>query len=166
MLTQGMIDLITTYTIGCVATVREDGTPAVSPKATFLVLDEQTVAFANLRSPGTVANLRHRADVEVDFIDVFARRGCRIRGIARYVAREDSEPALRTKFGEKWPDLYNLMKGFVLIDLIEAEVLASPSYDIGADATQLTEYWLRHYAAELGFSITKQADSGLGNSEA
>ena len=157
MLTQTMIDLIATYTIGCIATVRADGTPAVSPKATFLVLDEHTIAFANIRSPGTVKNLRCCADVEVNFINVFARKGCRARGRARYLSHEDAEPALRKKFEEKWPDLYKLMEGFVLIDLTGAEVLTSPSYDVGADASQLTENWLRHYAGNLGFSVERNA---------
>ena len=40
---------------GAVATVNADGTPAVSPKATFVVVDDQRVAFGNIRSPATVA---------------------------------------------------------------------------------------------------------------
>ncbi len=158
MLTQEITRLIETYTIGCVATVRADGAPAVSPKATFLVLDDRTIAFANIRSTGTVENLRRRPDVEVDFIDIFARKGCRIRGRARYVLRDDAEADLRTKFKDGWPDLYDLMRGFVLIDITEAESLSSPTYDVGAVAGQLTEYWLRHYASALGFAVTKQTD--------
>jgi len=157
VLTQEMIDLIATYTIGCVATVRADGTPAVSPKATFLVVDERTIAFANIRSPGTVENLRRRADVEANFINVFARKGCRVRGRARYLSREDAEPALQSRFEEKWPDLFDMIRGFVLIELTGAEVLTSPSYDIGASAGQLTEHWLHLYAGNLGFSVTGNA---------
>lgn len=37
-LTQPMRTLIENYTAGAVATVNEDGTPAVSPKATFVVI--------------------------------------------------------------------------------------------------------------------------------
>ena len=51
-------------------TINEDGTPAVSPKATFVVVDDACIAFGNIRSPGTVANIRSRPDVEVNFIDV------------------------------------------------------------------------------------------------
>ena len=57
MLTEQMIQLISTYTIGCVATVRRDGAPAVSPKGTVIVIDDRTIAFANVRSEGTVANI-------------------------------------------------------------------------------------------------------------
>ena len=64
MLTGEMTRLIRDHTAGMVATVNEDGTPAVSPKATFVVFDEQTLAFGNLRSPGTLANIRRNAAVE------------------------------------------------------------------------------------------------------
>ena len=159
MLTQAMVDLIETYTIGCVATVRSDGAPAVSPKATFLVLDDRTIAFANVRSQATVENLRRRPEVEVNFIDVFARTGCRVRGRAHYVLRDDAEASLRIKFENGWPDLYHLVRGIVVIDVIDAESLSSPSYDVGAVAGRLTEQWLRRYAAALGFAVTKLADS-------
>ena len=160
MLTPAMVDLIATYTIGCVATVRADGSAAVSPKATFLVVNERTIAFANIRSPGTIENLRRRPNVEVNFIDVFARKACRVVGSGRYLSREDAEPALRRRFDEKWPDLYDAMKGFVLIDLTEAEALTSPSYDFGAEASRLSEHWLRYYAEKLGFTVTKNAGAG------
>lgn len=61
------------------ATTNEDGTPAVSPKAIFVVVDEPRIAFGNIRSPGTVANIRARPDVEVNFIDVLARRVVRVK---------------------------------------------------------------------------------------
>ncbi len=163
MLTKEMIDLITTYTIGCVATVRPDGAPAVSPKATFLVLDDRTIAFANIRSQGTVENLRQRPDVEVDFINPFARLGCRVRGYARYAPLANAEATRRTKFKEKWPDLYDLVHGIVTIDVIEAESLTSPSYDVGAVAGELAEHWLRCYAAAFGFAVTRRTDSSLAD---
>ena len=93
--------------------------------------------------------------MEVDSIDVFARKAGRVRGSGRYLSREDAEPALQRKFIEKWPDLYDAMKGFVLIDVIEAEALTSPSYDFGAAQSQLSKHWLRHYANKLGFTATK-----------
>ena len=161
MLTQEMVHLITTYTIGCVATVRPDGSPAVSPKATFLVLDDRTLAFANIRSPGTVENLHRRPNVEVNFIDIFARKGCRVRGRARFILRDDTDTDIMASFNNKWPDLYPLIQGIVVIAVTEAEALSSPSYDVGATANQLTEQWLCHYAAFFGFAVTKETDRSL-----
>ena len=159
MLTKQMIQLIETYTIGCVATVRPDGAPAVSPKATFLVLDDHTIAFANIRSPGTVENLRGHPEVEVNFIDAFARIGCRVRGATNYILDDEINSELRALFKDKWPDLYELIQGVVIIEVTEAEVLSSPSYDVGAVTNQLTEQWLRRYATALGFAVTKQTGS-------
>ena len=155
MLTQERIHLITTYRVGCVATVRPDGSPAVSPKATFVVLDDRTIAFANIRSPGTVENLRRDPSMEVNFVDVFARKACRVRGHARYVLRNDADVDLQTRFKNEWADLYPLIQGIVVVAVTHAETLSSPSYDVGAAASQLTEHWLHHYAAALGFSVRR-----------
>jgi hypothetical protein len=43
---------------GFVATVCPDGTPDLSPKGTTAVWDADHLVFANIRSPGTLANLR------------------------------------------------------------------------------------------------------------
>ena len=45
MLTRTMVKLIEENTIGLVATVTPDGFPAVSPKATMIVLDVTHIAF-------------------------------------------------------------------------------------------------------------------------
>ena len=69
MLTNEMKTLIRNHSAGMVATVNADGTPAVSPKATFLILSDIQLVFSNIRSPNTVQNIKHRPNVEVSFID-------------------------------------------------------------------------------------------------
>ena len=155
--------LIETSTVGCLATVRPDGTPSVSPKGTFLIVDDRTIAFAHIRSQGTVDNLRSRADVEVDFIDVFQRKGCRVRGSATYAPRERAEPLLLARFRDCWPDLYGLLKGVAVIAVTAAEIVTSPAYDVGAVPDALVEHWLRHHATRLGFAVSKR--TGLGSRE-
>ncbi|MEM9350135.1 MAG: pyridoxamine 5'-phosphate oxidase family protein, partial [Pseudomonadota bacterium] len=44
-------ELISAFPLGFTATVRADGRPAVAPKGTFVVLDETTIGFADIRSP-------------------------------------------------------------------------------------------------------------------
>ena len=51
MLTNEMKTLIRNHSAGMVATVNADGTPAVSPKATFLILSDIQLVFSNIRSP-------------------------------------------------------------------------------------------------------------------
>ena len=72
--------LIKENTIGLVATVTPDGYPAVSPKATTIVLDSTHLAFIDLRSPKTKRNIKANPFVELNYIDVFRRQACRIKG--------------------------------------------------------------------------------------
>lgn len=51
-----MIRLIANCNVGAVGTINEDGTPAVPPKATSVVIDDGCIAFGNIQSPGTVAS--------------------------------------------------------------------------------------------------------------
>jgi hypothetical protein len=60
--------------LGFVATVCPNGTPNLSPKGTTAVWDDDHLVFANIRSPGTLANLRQNPNVEVNVVDQFAPR--------------------------------------------------------------------------------------------
>ena len=137
-LTEPMKRLIATYSAGAVATTNEDGTPAVSPKATFVVIDDEQVAFGNIRSPGTVANIRARPDVEVNFIDVLTRRAVRVKGRAAIVETEsEAGQALLPAFEEHWAPYLEYMENFVCISVTHAELILSPAYDIGHTAADL-----------------------------
>ena len=68
--------------LGFVATVCPDGTPNLSPKGTTAVWDDDHLVFANIRSPGTVANLRQNANVAIAF---YRERGSRVSAIREVV---------------------------------------------------------------------------------
>jgi predicted pyridoxine 5'-phosphate oxidase superfamily flavin-nucleotide-binding protein len=68
--------------LGFVATVCPDGSPNVSPKGTLCVWDDAHLIFADIRSPGTVANLRSNPHIEVNVVDPFSRKGYRFKGLA------------------------------------------------------------------------------------
>src|SRR5690242_14274306 len=76
--------------LGFVATVCEDGTPNLSPKGTTAVWDDDHLVFADIRSPGTVANLRANPSVEINVVDQLVRKGYRFKGTAT-VHTEGSE---------------------------------------------------------------------------
>ena len=99
MLTKEMKQLISDHRAGMVATINDNGTPSVSPKATFVILDDQTLAFGNIRSPNTLANLRKRPSVEVCFIDVLTRKAVRVTGTASIVGKEEPDSGLTSAFG-------------------------------------------------------------------
>ena len=70
-----------------IATVNVDGSPNVSPKGTFLALDDRTLAFAEMRSPATVENVTRDMRVEVNMVD--GRHG----GLAAAIGfRESTRP--------------------------------------------------------------------------
>ena len=137
-LTPPMKKLIEDYCAGSVATVNEDGTPAVSPKATFVIKDDKCIAFGDIRSPGTVANIRALPAVEVVFVDVLTRRAVRIKGQAR-VLEPTSEEGLKLLpvFEEKWGPFISEMDHFVSIAVSHAELILSPAYDLGITADEL-----------------------------
>src|SRR4029077_18639306 len=51
MLTEDMKRIIREQPLGYVATIGADGAPRVSPKATFVVVDDSTIAYGDIRSP-------------------------------------------------------------------------------------------------------------------
>ena len=137
MLTEEMQTLIRRFSAGAVATVNADGTPAVSPKGTFVILDDRTLAFGHIRSPGTVANLRRNPAVEVCFTDVVARRAVRVTGRAAIVRPEDADAALDAAFDAAWGPYRPRMGAYVKIAVSAAEMILSPAYDLGFTEDEL-----------------------------
>ena len=139
MLTDDMKTLIRNHSAGMVATVNTDGTPAVSPKATFLILSDTQLVFSNIRSPNTVQNIKNRPNVEVCFIDLVLRKSARITGRAEYIEKDEAEPQWIGKFEQVYGDYLDTMSGFVLINIMESEMILSPAYDLGISENELQE---------------------------
>ncbi len=145
MLTPEMTALVRENTLALVATVTPEGEPAVSPKATVVVLDPARLVFSDLRSPGTRRNLAANPACELCFVDVFRRKAVRARGRGSYHARGAPEfDALLPHFTE-WPDLQPRMCGVFEIAVTAAEMVVSPAYDMGADGAALAAGWLARY---------------------
>ena len=139
MLTNEMKTLIRNHSAGMVATVNADGTPAVSPKATFLILSDIQLVFSNIRSPNTVQNIKDRPNVEVCFIDLVLRKSAWITGRAKYIEKNEADPELVGKFEQAYGDYLDAMSGFVMIDVMESEMIFSPAYDLGISEDELLE---------------------------
>ena len=144
-LTEEMQRVVTEQGLGFVATVRPDGTPALSPKGTTRVWDDGRLVFLHLHSPGTVANLATNPSVEVNVVDPIRRKGWRFAGqatvhtggplfeevVAWYARPATAPPA----------------KAVVVIDVDRAEELVSPAYDSGASETEVAATWRERYLA-------------------
>lgn len=139
-------NLIATFPLGFVATVTPEGGPAVSPKGTFLVLDDETIGFGEIRSPGTLANLAHRAEAEVNFIDQWKRKGVRIRGSVQVIEPGDEFDGLIGRWRDVWGDLADRINALVLISVAEAKPVTTPPYDEGATEEEMIALYKAKFA--------------------
>ncbi len=121
-----------------VASLNPDGSPNVSPKGTIRVWDADHLVFADIASPGTVANIGRDARVHVNVVDHFARRGWRFGGRASVT----EEPAVLDALRAEYPDEAYPFQRAVLIRVEEARELVSPSYDLGKTEEQLRREYL------------------------
>ncbi len=144
MLTADMKRMVREQPLGYVATVSADGSPNLSPKGTFFVVDDATIAFAEIRSPATIRNLQSNPRVEVNFIDPFVRKGYRFAGSAKILARgEGNFEELLKKSGTS---LAPRVKAVVVISVAKVLPLVSPAYDDGtATETGIRKSWTTRF---------------------
>jgi len=147
MITPEMRNLIESNTVGFVATVTPEGRPAVSPKGTSVVLDEKTVAFGDLRSPGTARNLATNPAIEINYLDVLTRKAVRLSGTARHVGRDTDEFVRLLPNFRVWSTLVPRLRGVFVVEVGAAQIVLSPVYDIGAREDQLRRHWSAHYGS-------------------
>jgi predicted pyridoxine 5'-phosphate oxidase superfamily flavin-nucleotide-binding protein len=143
MLTPDMKRIVEEQRLGFVATAAADGTPNVSPKGTFVVLDDVTIAFGEIRSPGTIRNLRDNPRIEVNFVDPFVRKGYRFCGTASVVERGDS--TFELLFGHFRGALAPRIRAIVTITVTKALPLTSPAYDDGKTEPELRRAWTTRF---------------------
>jgi uncharacterized protein len=149
--------LVRDVRLGFAATVSPDGNPNLSPKGTTLVYDDDQLVFADIRSPGTVANLRQNPAIEVNVVDVGTRRGYRFKGVARIVETGEELQELLRWYADRGFDLEGRADRFVLVRVEHAEELTSPAYDWGSTREELVGFYARHYAGVWARSLPGDA---------
>jgi predicted pyridoxine 5'-phosphate oxidase superfamily flavin-nucleotide-binding protein len=144
LLTADMKRVVAEQRLGFVATVCPDGTPNLSPKGTTAVWDDDHLVFANIRSPGTLANLRQNAVVEVNVVDPFLRKGYRFKGVAAVLesgALYDQAIAFYKERGSQ----VRAIREVVIVRVQTAQPIDSPAYDLGLSEEQVRARWERHF---------------------
>jgi predicted pyridoxine 5'-phosphate oxidase superfamily flavin-nucleotide-binding protein len=136
-LTDEMKRVVTEQSLGFVATVRPDGTPALSPKGTTRVWDDERLVFLHVHSPGTVANLQVNPAVEVNVVDPIRRKGWRFAG--RGTVHTTGPPFDEVLAWYDRPATAPPAKAVVVIDVERAEELVSPAYDDGTPEAVIAE---------------------------
>ena len=139
--------VIETFRLGYVATVTPGGRPSVSPKGTFVVLDDETIAFGEIRSPQTLTNLTHLPECEVNFVDPFARKGVRVRGTSVFVRRNtDQFTDLIAQWQAIWGDLAARVNVIVRLEVTDVKFLTTPPYDDGATEEEMVTLYKSKYS--------------------
>jgi predicted pyridoxine 5'-phosphate oxidase superfamily flavin-nucleotide-binding protein len=132
--------------LGFVATVTEDGQPNLSPKGTTTVWDDERLMFADVASPGTVANLRANPHVEINVVDPILRKGFRFTGTATvHTDGEMFERGIRILRGRGSTLDPDRIRSIVVIDVTSAAPLVSPVYDNGTTEEVIVGRWLAYY---------------------
>ena len=137
-------NFVNSQKLGYVATVSKDGTPNLSPKGTIVVMNESTLAFADIRSPQTIQNLQDNPSVEINVVDPFQRLGYRFKGEGKII-NEGLE-------FDKILDYYinagikSKINSVVVGDVKSMSEVSSPSYDLCLTKDELVSKWKKYYS--------------------
>ena len=142
-LTADMQRVLNEQRLGFVASVCEDGTPNLSPKGTTTVWDEEHIVFADICSPGTIANIRQHPIVEINVVDPVRRKGYRFKGTATIHQQGpifEQGLAFYRQRGTMSP-----IRSIVLVQVERAIPLISPAYDQGKTEEEIRASWLQYW---------------------
>jgi len=132
--------------LGYIATVCPDGTPNLSPKGTTRVWDDDHLVFADIRSPRTIANLKHNPVIEINVVDWFTRKGYRFKGIATVIEAGSFFDELVSFYNQARPsDAPRRIQAIVMVEVQRALPLISPAYDRDVTEDQVRMQWEDHY---------------------
>lgn len=146
MLTAELKAIIAAYPLGFVASVNEDGTPNLSPKGTFTVIDDETLVFGHIRSPRTMANIEKRPRVEINFMDVLARRAVRVAGTCDVLPKGSADFEALIPRLSGWGEYVKVMKAIVRVKISKASLILSPAYDLGHTEEELRAQYKEKFA--------------------
>jgi len=170
MMTDAIRREIDSERMAYVASVNDDGTPNLSPKATLATVDDDHVAFCDLASPRTLANIAARPAVEANTVDLIRRKGWRLAGTARVVDGGDEFESLSTLFRGRGTNLDGVgrqppVRRFVVIRLSKVSPLLSPAYAMGQSEPQVVDYWSNFWRGRAHVAHAQAQPRALQTSE-
>lgn len=142
-ITQEIKDFLDLQKLGYVATVSSDGTPNLSPKGTIIGWSDNQLAFADIRSPDTMENLKTNPNVEINVIDPLLRKGFLFRGLAKILKDSPMYDDILNHYrnnGIKSP-----IGSIVLVDVTDISEVTSPLYDMGISEDEIKSKWKKHF---------------------
>ena len=129
--------------LGFVATVSEDGTPNISPKGTIIGWTSELLAFANIRSPDTVNNLKNNPNVEINVIDSLLRKGYLFQGTSRIL----NDGQIYDEILEYYKNhgIKSVIYEIILVNVSSVTVVTSPLYDMGISEQEIKLKWKKYF---------------------
>jgi predicted pyridoxine 5'-phosphate oxidase superfamily flavin-nucleotide-binding protein len=143
IITEKIKNFVNFQKLGYVATISADNTPNLSPKGTIIVLDESSLAFADIHSPQTVENLKRNPSIEINVVDPFSRRGYRFKGIAEIITTGDKFDKIISYY--KKSGVKSSIKTIITVKIKKLSEILSPLYDLGYTEKELKTKWKKHY---------------------
>ena len=129
--------------LGYVATVSADNTPNLSPKGTIVAIDESHLAFADIRSPQTIENLRQNSSIEINVVDPIRRRGFRFKGQGQIISEGTQFSEILEQY--KKNGIKSKINAIVVVTVNKLSEVISPSYDLGMKEDELVSKWKKYY---------------------
>jgi uncharacterized protein len=143
ILSEDMKRVVSEQRLGYVASVCADGTPNLSPKGTLTIWDDDHLVFADIVSPGTIANLQGNASVEINVVDPLVRKGYRFKGVATVFPEGPLFEEVVAFYRQR--GTVNPIRAIVLVKVERALPLISPAYDLGATEDEIRDRWLKYW---------------------
>jgi hypothetical protein len=106
------------------------------------------LVFADIASPGTIANLRANPAIEINVVDPLSRKGYRFKGAARIVGDGPEFETLLDFYRQRGST--GAKQHIVVVTVEHAAPLLSPSYDQGQSEAEISARWRRYWETLWG----------------
>ena len=143
IITEKIKNFVNFQKLGYVATISADNTPNLCPKGTIIVLDESSLAFADIHSPQTVENLKRNPSIEINIVDPFSRREYRFKGIAEIISTGDKFDKIIAYYRET--GIKSSIKTIIVVKIEKLSEVFSPLYDLGYTEEELKAKSKKYY---------------------
>ena len=143
MISQDVREFVNKQKLGFIATISPDNTPSLSPKGSLIAWDSENLAFADIRSLGTVNNISTNPNVEINVIDPILRKGYRFSGTASIIKSDKTFDDIIQYYDKN--GIKSAIDIIILIKVSKVSEILSPSYDSDISEEEIKSMWKKHY---------------------
>lgn len=143
MITSEIKNFLEQQKLGYVATVSSSGIPNISPKGTIIGWNSDTLAFANIRSPDTIDNLKNNPNIEINVIDPISRKGYLFSGVCTILSTGNLFDEIFSFY--RHIGVTSMIHSIVLVKLSKISPVTSPLYDDGISEAEMKLKWKTHF---------------------